>query len=173
MFSTIKSIIKTLSVFSLFATLIVAGLSNVNASAGLCADGTLKPECTGTSPRNAGIAGVPGGNLTGPVCPATGCPLLGNAASAGIADRATVSNFILNFARFFIYIAAAISVLFIVYGGYLYIGDAGDQKRAETGKKVLINAVIGLAVCILAITIVSFIAGTLEGNLVGNIVNGK
>ena len=171
MFSTIKSIIKTLSVFSLFATLIVAGLSNVNASAGLCADGTLKPECTGTSPRNAGTAGVPGGTsgLTPNVCNGP-CPLLGSSTGAGLKDKNTVSNFILNFARFFIFIAAAIAVLFIVYGGYLYIADGGDDKRAATGKKVLINALIGLAVAILSLTIVSFISGTLEGNLVGSIV---
>ena len=169
MFSTIKSIIKTLSIFSLFATLIVAGLSNVNASAQTrCPSGIVVPAgaaCPSTTPGSVG--GTSG--LTPNVCNGP-CPLLGTSTGAGLKDKNTVSNFILNFARFFIFIAAAIAVLFIVYGGYLYIADGGDDKRAATGKKVLINALIGLAVAILSLTIVSFISGTLEGNLVGSIV---
>jgi Type IV secretion system pilin len=179
MFSTIKSIIKTLSILSLFATLVVAGLSNVNASAlETCADGSLRASCAGvTAGRNtSGSTGASG--LTpalcgqGQVAGAGGvgaCPLLGN-TSAKLASKDSVSAFIINIAKFFIYIASAIAVIFIVYGGYLYIADGGDDKRAGTGKKILINALIGLAICILAITIVTFISGTLEGNVVGSIV---
>jgi Type IV secretion system pilin len=169
MFSTIKSIIKTLSVFSLFATLVVAGLSNVNASAITCFDGTRNVEVNAaTCPRAAGSGNsdLTPNNLCG-----TNCPLLGPSATSGkLVNRAGVSDFILNIARFLIYIASAISVLFIVWGGYQYISDGGDAKRAETGKKILINALIGLAICILAVTIVTFIGSTLEGNLVGSIV---
>jgi Type IV secretion system pilin len=171
MFSTIKSIIKNLSIFSLFATLVVAGLSNVNASAQtVCPNGIRVPTgaaCPGTT--STGTTGGASG-LTPNVCPNNQCPVFNNAANLKIADKNAVSNFILSIARFFTFIAAAIAVLFIVYGGYLYIGDGGDDKRAATGKKVLINALIGLAVAILAYTIVTFIGSTLEGNLVGSII---
>jgi hypothetical protein len=173
MFSTIKSIIKSLSIFSLFATLVLAGLSNVNVSAQTrCANGTI----VGPGIACPTTAGISGGNsdLTPNNLCGTSCPLIGTAASTGgkLANRQSVSDFILNIARFLIYIASAISVLFIVWGGYQYISDGGDAKRAETGKKILINALIGLAVCILAVTIVTFIGSTLEGNLVGSVVGG-
>jgi Type IV secretion system pilin len=171
MFSTIKSIIKTLSIFSLFATLVVVGLSNVNASAISCFNGRQYVEVAGTVCPTAGSVGGTSG-LTPNVCPNNQCPVFNNAGAggSGLADKNAVSNFILSIAKFFTFIAAAIAVLFIVYGGYLYIADGGDDKRATTGKKVLINALIGLAVAILAYTIVTFIGSTLQGNLVGSIV---
>jgi Type IV secretion system pilin len=178
MFSTIKSIIKTLSILSLFTTLVVAGLSNVNVSAKSCPGYTQNFDDNAACPapsRTAGSTGIGGttADLTPNVCPGGRCPVFNNAGAAnGLADRNAVSNFILNFAKFFIFIASAIAVLFIVYGGYLYISDGGDEKRSATGKKVLINALIGLAVCILSLTIVTFVGSTLEGNLVGSVVGG-
>jgi Type IV secretion system pilin len=146
--STIKSILKTFAVFAILSAIAVIALPNITAFAQL---GDITPN-----------------NL----CPAGGCPLIGNSAGLGktLADRNAVSNLILKFASFLIYIASAVSVLFIVWGGYQFISDGGDEKRSATGKKILVNAIIGLAVCILSLTIVSFIGGTLEGNLVGSII---
>jgi Type IV secretion system pilin len=170
MFSTIKSIIKTLSVFSLFATLVVAGLSNVNASADTCADGSITGP--GIACRTSAGTTNGGNDLTPPLCGgSTGykCALISNPTTAGniLKDRAGVTKFILGIASFFIYIASAISVLFIVWGGYNYI-NAADPKGNESGKKILINALIGLAICILSITIVTFVGQTLDSNLVGS-----
>jgi Type IV secretion system pilin len=179
MFSTIKSIIKTLSILSLFATLVLAGLSNLNASAQAGTTAEIEARNRAAAQANGSVGGASG--LTPALCGAGqvggaggvgACPLLGN-ATASLASRDSVSSFIINIARFFIYIASAIAVIFIVYGGYLYIADGGDDKRAGTGKKILINALIGLAICILAITIVTFISGTLEGNVVGQIVGNQ
>jgi Type IV secretion system pilin len=148
--STIKSILKTLAVAAILSAIAVIALPNITAFAQV---GDITPN-----------------NL----CPAGGCPLIGNSSGLGktLANRNAVSNLILQFASFFIYLASAISVLFIVWGGYNYI-NATDPKGNENGKKILINALIGLAVCILSLTIVSFIGGTLEGNLVGSIVGNK
>ena len=173
MFSTIKSIIKTLSILSLFATLVVAGLSNVNASAlEKCADGSLRASCAGVQALRTPSNGTTGASdtLISPVCPTTGCPGYKDAGKGGgqIASRDNVAKIILNFASFFIYIASAIAVVFIVYGGYRYL-NAADPKGAESGKSILINALIGLAICILAITIVSFISGTLTSDIGGNL----
>lgn len=181
MFSTIKSIFKTLSILSLFATLVVAGLSNVNASAKTCPGYTQNfaedAACPAPS-RSGGTSGNRPGGANGALLPDVcngDCPVFKNAGTVGgnLADRGTIAGIILNFARFFIFIAAAIAVLFIVYGGYLYIADGGDEKRSATGKKVLINAIIGLAVCILSITIVQFIGGSLQSDIGSNLGTGK
>ena len=181
MFSTIKSIIKNLSIFSLFATIVVAGLSNVDASAVVsCPDGrggSFNIADGNTCPGgNSGTGSAGSGTLLAPVCPNNQCPGYKNAGQGGtqIASKTGVAKVILNFASFFIYIATAISVVFIVWGGYNYI-NATDPKGNENGKKILINALIGLAICILSITIVSFVSGTLTsdigGNLAGQVTN--
>jgi Type IV secretion system pilin len=177
MFSTtLKTIVKTLSVIAIFTALSITSLSNVNASAIVCAGVESGyngcPATTGTANTggSTGNQDLTPNNLCGN---ANKCPLIGTAAATGgkLATREGVSNFILNIARFLIYIASAISVIFIVWGGYQYI-NAADPKGAENGKKILINAIIGLAVCILAVTIVTFLGSTLEGNLVGSVVGG-
>jgi hypothetical protein len=53
-----------------------------------------------------------------------------------------------------LYLAAIISVLFIIYGGFLYITSAGDATQAGKGKSTLINAIIGLVIVILSYMIV-------------------
>ncbi len=177
MLSTIKSIIKSLSIFSLFATLVFAGLSNINASAqSACPAGSYRTVANGPCIQS-GTGNTPGGasGLTPALCGAgsvstaggiSSCPLLGNRAG-GLASKDAVTTFLLNIAKFFIYIASAVAVLFIVFGGYLYI--KGDEASVKTGKALLINALIGLAICILAITIVTFIGSTLESNLLSTI----
>ncbi len=57
-------------------------------------------------------------------------------------------------------IAGAIAVVFLIYGGILYI--TGGEKGAEAGKKLLINAIIGLAIIALAGLIVRVVIGALE-----------
>ena len=165
MFSTIKSIIKNLSIFSLFVTLVVAGFSNISSSAQTTAE--IEAQRAAAARNTPGTAGT---GLLAPVCPNNQCPGYKNAGAGGqqIASRTGVAKVILNFASFFIYIATAISVVFIVWGGYNYI-NATDPKGNENGKKILINALIGLAICILSITIVSFVSGTLTSDIGGNL----
>jgi Type IV secretion system pilin len=170
--STIKSIFKTIAVAAVLSAIAVIAIPNITASAQTrCPDGSVVGAGL-TCPATGTAGGGANANLTPNVC-GTSCPLTGTASGAGLADRGTVSNFILSFARFFIFIAAAVAVLFIVWGGYNYISAGGDDKRALTGKNILVNALIGLAICILSLTIVSFISGTLEGNLAGSIIGGR
>lgn len=54
-------------------------------------------------------------------------------------------------------IAGLVAVLFIIYGGFQYMTSAGNEERAETGRRTLVNAIIGLVVIILSYVIVSVI----------------
>lgn len=58
-------------------------------------------------------------------------------------------------------IAGGIAVLFIIYGGVIYI--VGGEKGSESGKKIVLNAVIGLVIIILAVVIVGAISRALGG----------
>ena len=61
-----------------------------------------------------------------------------------------ITNWILGF-------AAAISVLMIIAGGVMYMTSAGDQTKADSGKKTVTNGIAGLVVVGLAYAIVVMI----------------
>jgi hypothetical protein len=49
------------------------------------------------------------------------------------------------------------AVFFIVLGGFIYMSSAGNQEQADKGKNTLMYAIIGLAVVVLAATIVNLV----------------
>ena len=61
-----------------------------------------------------------------------------------------ITNWILGF-------AAAISVLMLIWGGVLYMTSAGDQTKADTGKKTVSYGIIGLVIVGLSFAIVTMI----------------
>jgi amino acid transporter len=67
-----------------------------------------------------------------------------------------VINWVLGF-------AALVAVLFIIYGGILYISSSGNEGRVENAKKTITNAVLGLIVIILSFFIVNFVIATVKG----------
>ncbi|MDD4990429.1 MAG: pilin [Candidatus Pacebacteria bacterium] len=61
------------------------------------------------------------------------------------------------------YIMTIVAVLMIVFGGFTYITAAGDPTKASKGKGILMFAIIGLAIALIAKLIpslVRFIIGT-------------
>ena len=53
-----------------------------------------------------------------------------------------------------------LAVGFIIYGGFKYITGAGDSGKIVTGRKLILNAVIGLVVSLLAVVIVNIVLGS-------------
>ena len=60
--------------------------------------------------------------------------------------------------------ASYLALGFVVWGGYLYMMSSGDPSRTATAKKTMTNAFIGLAIAMLAKTIV----GTIIGGALGS-----
>ena len=60
-------------------------------------------------------------------------------------------------------IAGAIAVIFLIYGGIMYI--TGGEKGAESGKKIIVNAIIGLAVIALASLIAKAVLTAIGGGI--------
>ncbi|MEM1311999.1 MAG: pilin [Patescibacteria group bacterium] len=110
---------------------------------------------------------IPGRNQ---LCGPGGCPLIDNPDAAQGADQNTIANIILNVASLLTFIAGAVAVLAIVYGGILYVTDNGSGESATKGKKILINAVIGLVITIIAFTIVGLVGNLVQGNLGGDLI---
>ncbi len=85
---------------------------------------------------------------------------IGSAFPVGAQDE-SFENVIRVIITWALYIAAVVSVLIIIYGGFLYITSAGDAVQAKKGKTALFNAIIGLVIAILAYVIVQVVYNTL------------
>ena len=66
-------------------------------------------------------------------------------------------------------LAGYLALGFVIWGGYQYMMSSGDPGKTANAKKTLINAFIGLAITVLAKTIMGTIVGVLSpsGNLIG------
>jgi len=56
----------------------------------------------------------------------------------------------------------AISVILMIYGGFLYVTSGGDEDKVKDGKNYIIYGVVGIAVATLATGIV-FVVGEFLG----------
>ena len=59
----------------------------------------------------------------------------------------------LNITSIIFGVAGYLAVLFVIYGGFLYMLSRGDPGQAAKGKKTITNAIIGIVICALASTI--------------------
>ncbi len=60
--------------------------------------------------------------------------------------------------------AGALAVIYLVYGGIMYITAGGDAEKATKGRTALINAIIGIVIILLAIVIVNFVMNIVQNN---------
>jgi len=56
-------------------------------------------------------------------------------------------------------VVAALSLLFVVIGGFRYVLSDGNPQAASTAKSTIIYAIVGLVVALSAELIVSFVIG--------------
>jgi hypothetical protein len=75
----------------------------------------------------------------------------------------TIVALLLNIANFIIYIVAALAVIYLIYGGVKYLTDGGSGKGAEDGKKIILNACIGLVICLVAFSAVQIVINLTNG----------
>jgi hypothetical protein len=55
-------------------------------------------------------------------------------------------------------IAGIVAVVFVMYGGFLYLTSTGEPDRAKNGRTTLVNALTGLMIAMLATAIVNLVA---------------
>lgn len=65
-----------------------------------------------------------------------------------------ISDFVLG-------IVGSLALLFIVYGGVLFLVSGGNQETVAKGKKAITGAVIGLILVFLSFTIINFVMTSL------------
>ena len=96
------------------------------------------------------------------VCPAGGCPVIGNKTFSNY-RKEEVAALIISVANLLTYFVGALAVLMIVFGGILMIVGRGDA-----GWMMIKNAIIGLVVAVLAYSVVYIVSQIANTNLFGS-----
>lgn len=74
---------------------------------------------------------------------------------------------IMQVVRIFLGFVGVIALILVMYGGWVWMSSAGRPDRIEQAKAILRNAAIGLAIILLAFSIVSFIINLLQQATIG------
>lgn len=82
--------------------------------------------------------------------------VLGCAIKTGRVKLYMVPYFVTYIIQYLLGIAGLIAVLFMVYGGFKYV-TGGISEDKETGKKVILHALVGLVIALSAWIIVNFV----------------
>jgi uncharacterized membrane protein YidH (DUF202 family) len=81
-----------------------------------------------------------------------------------IAKSQTVGDLIIAIIRILLGVLLAVTVLFIIIGGYQYVTSAGNESQAKKGRQTLIYAIIGLVLVVLSYVIVNVVTGSLDSS---------
>lgn len=78
-------------------------------------------------------------------------PTVAGASSFALtaADATTTASFsglVTSVVNVVLYVAGAAAVLYMVYSGFQYVTAGGDDDKAATARKGLINAIIGIVI---------------------------
>jgi hypothetical protein len=81
-------------------------------------------------------------------------------------DTQYLSRFIwiivLNALQILLQVVAYLAVGFITYGGFVYLTSAGRSDKITRGREMIQNAVIGLVISLVAVTLVAYVGGMIK-----------
>lgn len=79
-------------------------------------------------------------------------------AEFGKETSPTVSGVIVKVMKFILSFVAALAVVYLIVAGIIYITAGGDEKRIEMAKTMIIQAIYGLIIVLLAWVIVNIVS---------------
>lgn len=85
-----------------------------------------------------------------------------NGALCASSKGANLDYYVKNIINTALYVLGALAVIMIIYGGITYVISAGDAKKVEQAKNIIIYSVIGLVIALAAGAIVNFVLNALK-----------
>lgn len=73
--------------------------------------------------------------------------------------RKFIWHIVANVTDMGVHIIAYITIAFILYGGFTFITSNGSSDKVAKGKNMILNAVVGLIICIVASAVIGFVIG--------------
>jgi len=89
------------------------------------------------------------------------CAIIGPKLDGGLDVAKAAPRIGLAIIEILLRVSGMVAVGFIIYGGFRYLTSQGEPEAYKMAQKTIVNALIGLVIAILAVTIVSFIGGSL------------
>ncbi len=83
-------------------------------------------------------------------------------ANSGGGSNQNLPDIITTIINVMLFIAGALAVIMIIYGGIRYITAHGDEKQVKVAKDTIVYSVTGLIIAILAYALVTFIFNTFK-----------
>jgi hypothetical protein len=74
--------------------------------------------------------------------------------------QASVNNIVASVTKLISYIVGAVAVLVIIFAGFKYITSGGNNEAINSARNMILYAIIGLAVAVLAQLIVHYAINT-------------
>lgn len=68
---------------------------------------------------------------------------------------------VLNLVEILLRVVGYISVGFIMYGGFIYLTSGGESDRIASGRKIIMNAVVGLVISFFSTVIIGLFASNI------------
>lgn len=73
-----------------------------------------------------------------------------------------ITRIVLNVINILLQLVGYIAVGFIMFGGFIYLTSGGESDRITSGRKIIMNAVVGLVISFFSVVIVSLVAGNIK-----------
>jgi len=74
---------------------------------------------------------------------------------------ATGEAAIMNLIRSFLQFVTIIAVLYVLWAGFQMLTAGGDEEKVKTGRKIIIQVILGIVVMWLAYAVVNWVVGAL------------
>jgi hypothetical protein len=72
-------------------------------------------------------------------------------------NSGSFSGIVLMIINWVLILAAALAIIYLVYGGIMYITAGGDAEKATKGRTAVVNAIIGIVIILLAFLLVTWV----------------
>ncbi len=82
----------------------------------------------------------------------------------GMPDR-SVAEIMLTFIDWAVMIIGVLGVIIFIYGGFIYLTAQGETNKIDQAKKIILYAIVGIAVSILGLVAVRTIDSIMKGNV--------
>lgn len=73
---------------------------------------------------------------------------------------------VLAIVNFFLTFLGLLAVVMVIYGGFLYVGSAGNEESVGQAKKIIMYAAIGILIIIVSFALVNTLLGAGAGTTV-------
>lgn len=104
------------------------------------------------------VAAIAGGTL-----PQPDCQKLGLSCDTVPGGQQPVTDLVIRVINIALGLAFLIAVIFLIYGGFVYVFSAGNEDKAKTGRNTVVNALIGITIIVLSYVIVQIVARAVSG----------